>query len=105
MLLLVYQESKVGWRSSALPSQGHHGAHQGKASTWDILAGDLSSGRSLFCITMDRRCHFQKGVSGVFFPFYVKASVLGFCQRVCSSGDKFPCTRQEQSGMYWGLDV
>lgn len=36
--------------------------------------------------------------------FYFKATMLEFWQRVCFAGDTFPCTGQEHSGMYLGLD-
>lgn len=78
---VLIQESKLGWRSSALPSQGHHRVQKGEARTWGILAGDLSSGCSLFCITMDRRLYLQKGFSDVVFPFMLKHQCLGFVRQ------------------------
>lgn len=54
---------------------------KGEASTWDILAGDLSSGHSLFCIAMDRRLYLQKGFSSVIFPFMLKHQCLDFVRQ------------------------
>lgn len=49
-----------------------------KAGRWDILDGDLSSDRSAFCIAMDRRFYFWKGVSIMLFPFILKQRCLDF---------------------------
>lgn len=67
------------------------------------LAGHLSSDHSVLCIALDRRCcYFQKGVSGVFFPFMLKHRCLGFVREAVKVVTSFPAPGRSRVGCAGG---
>lgn len=93
---------QLGWRGSAPPAPGHPGGHTRKGSPWDVLAGHLSSGHSSLCIALDRRCYFQKGVSGGFFPFMLKHQCLGSVRKSVQVVTSFPAPGRSRVGCAGG---